>query len=217
MEEYQDPNILSSLGNLMNSPGANEASPGIKSPNEFEQFFQNLLFDKLDEVMGRKIMEASGDGRTVNPREIMEQHKPIKPDGICQRETENGMVILPHPYLITQNNGQDGHSSQTQMPTRSRSKSLPSVIKEIKGPLDNMYGYSPKRRNSHLESEKRRRIYMKDSYDKLASLLPPGQFRRHSKANILNGTCDYLLTLKTKCQELESINENLKCNTLHSN
>ena len=218
MEEYQNQNVISNLGNIMNSPGTLGAPPRVKSPNEFEQFFQNLLFDKLDEVMGKKTFETP-DGKTVNPREIMEQHKTAKPEGNLQGgpiQDENGMLVLPHSFLITSENGYGENSHAFHTSNKPRSKSMSCVFKE-KMPLDQFPGYNPKKRNSHLESEKRRRVYMKESYDKLASMLPPGQFRRHSKANILNGTCDYLLTLKTKCQELEPINEKLKSGLMHSN
>ena len=219
MEEFQNQNIISSLGNIMNSPGTLSASTGVGSSNEFEQFFQNLLFEKLDEVMGKKILETS-DGRTVNPREVMEQYKTTKIDGNLQGgpiQDDSGVLILPHSLLITSDSARGENSHAFLTSNKPRSKSLPCVLNEREMSMDQFSGYNPKRRNSHLESEKRRRIYMKESYDKLASMLPPGQFRRHSKANILNGTCDYLVTLKTKCQQLETIIENLKCSPLHSN
>lgn len=64
------------------------------------------------------------------------------------------------------------------------------------------------RRNSHLESEKRRRVCMRDCYDRLAALLPEETLRmRLSKANILNAACDYLEGLREKCEEIEVTNE----------
>jgi hypothetical protein len=64
------------------------------------------------------------------------------------------------------------------------------------------------RRDAHMASEQRRRAIMKECYDKLAQLLPMDQYRKATKANILQASVSYIgylqnleRALKTKIQQ----------------
>lgn len=53
------------------------------------------------------------------------------------------------------------------------------------------------RREAHMASEQRRRAVMKDCFDKLQQLLPPDEYRKPNKANLLQATVSYINRLKT--------------------
>ncbi|GLJ05335.1 hypothetical protein SUGI_0016370 [Cryptomeria japonica] len=60
----------------------------------------------------------------------------------------------------------------------------------------------------HMISERRRREKLKESFDALRSLLPPGS--RKDKASILANTREYLSTLNSRVQELQTANQRLE-------
>lgn len=65
------------------------------------------------------------------------------------------------------------------------------------------------RRDAHMASEQRRRAIMRDSFERLQQLLPPSEYRKPSKANLLQAAVSYIsylkqqdVTLRTRLQWL---------------
>lgn len=59
------------------------------------------------------------------------------------------------------------------------------------------------KRDAHMASEQRRRAQMKDAYDTLAQLLPPEEYRKQTKANLLNASINYIRKLIKSYKLLE--------------
>lgn len=53
------------------------------------------------------------------------------------------------------------------------------------------------RRDAHMASEQRRRAIMRESFERLQQLLPPSEYRKPSKANLLQAAVNYIALLKT--------------------
>lgn len=60
------------------------------------------------------------------------------------------------------------------------------------------------RRDAHMASEQRRRAVMNDSFERLRQLLPASEYRKPSKANILQATVSYIESLQRSVRNLQN-------------
>jgi hypothetical protein len=179
----QHTEIISSNGTILNSPELNMCQPKEEQEKQERPSGSNNEFESFLQTL---LFEKLDDLKS------MQQHE------------TGGLSVNPMELMC--NNGQV--RKQQQFLTRRRYNSVVPILSTVgRSQLQQQSPSIQKPRNSHLESEKRRRVCMKDCYDKLSALLPEdGQRTRMSKANILNAACDYLDVLKEKCAQIEAEN-----------
>lgn len=78
------------------------------------------------------------------------------------------------------------------------SNTSPSVSQDspLTGTLNHSSNTDHPRRDAHMASEQRRRAIMRDSFERLQQLLPPSEYRKPSKANLLQAAVSYITYLK---------------------
>ncbi|PJF16722.1 hypothetical protein PSACC_03492 [Paramicrosporidium saccamoebae] len=63
---------------------------------------------------------------------------------------------------------------------------------------------SEQRRDAHMASEQRRRADMRNCFGRLQQLLPPSEYRKPSKANLLQAAVNYIVHLKRQEKILQT-------------
>jgi hypothetical protein len=169
-------------------PQSNESpNQGQEEGTGLKAFLSSVMFEKVDELQQQLIdnapvaMNSPASGLgIVDPQSIL--FSGIYPEGLM-RESANMPSLVPRP--------------------RCRRESL----LKTNGTYQRA---TSRRRNSHLESEKRRRVNMRDSYERLAQRIPEefveATSGKQSKASVLRSSYAYLQFLVQECEELEEVN-----------
>lgn len=94
-------------------------------------------------------------------------------------------------------------SRRFSAPDSSRQSSFsPESVNDSPTPSNSTATNEISRRDAHMASEQRRRAVMNDSFERLRQLLPPSEYRKPSKANILQATVGYIESLQRSVRNL---------------